>query len=100
MTSLAAAIAVTAVVTYLLRTAPLVFVRGEITNRWVLSFLHYVPYAVLTAMTVPAIFSATSHWLSGAAGFVVAVLLALRGRSLMIVALAATVTVWLIELVL
>lgn len=97
--NLAAAIAVTALVTYGLRVLPLLFVRGDITHPWVLSFLHYVPYAVLTAMTIPAIFSATSHWLSGLAGFVTAVVLALAKRSLMTVAIAAAIAVWLVELV-
>lgn len=100
MNYLVAAIVVMAVVTYALRAVPLLLVKGEIRHQWVLSFLHYVPYAVLTAMTIPAIFTATSHWLSGVAGFVVAVAFALRGRSLMEVALAGAAGVWLVELML
>ena len=45
------AIAVMAVVTYLLRAVPLVALRKRITNPWLLDCLHYVPFAVLTAMT-------------------------------------------------
>lgn len=99
MTYLGAAIVVMALVTYGLRVVPLVLVRRRITNPWMLSFLHYVPYAVLTAMTIPAILFATSMWQSGLAGLVVAITLALRGRSLMVVALAAAGAVWLTEFV-
>ncbi len=99
MTYLAASILVMALVTYALRVVPLVLVRRRITQPWVLSFLHYVPYAVLTAMTIPAILFATSMWLSGLVGLLVAIVLAVRGRSLMVVAIAAATAVWLTEFV-
>ena len=99
MTYLAASILVMALVTYALRVVPLVLVRRRITQPWVLSFLHYVPYAVLTAMTIPAILFATSMWLSGLVGLLVAIVLAVRGRSLMVVAIAAATAVWLTEVV-
>ena len=60
-------------VTYLVRMVPLVLCKKKIKNRFLLSFLYYVPIAVLSAMTVPAIFFATDHLLSAAVGFVVAV---------------------------
>lgn len=91
------AIAVMAGVTYLLRAAPLVVIRRRLTNRWLLSFLHYVPYVVLTAMTVPAIIFATSSVISGAAALLMAIVLARRGASLMLVALGAAFTVLLTE---
>lgn len=69
-------------VTYLVRMLPLVLVRGRIKNAFLLSFLHYIPYAVLTAMTVPAMLYATDSRLSAAAGTLTAILLALRGRTL------------------
>ena len=97
---LAASIAVMAGVTYALRAAPLVALRHQITNRWLRSFLHHVPVAVLTAMTVPAIFFATSSWVSGLIGLVVAVAVALQGRSLIVVAMLAASAVWVAELVL
>ena len=65
-------LAVTAGVTYLVRALPLVLVKGKIKNRFVLSFLHYIPYAVLSVMTVPAIFSATENPVGAAVGFVTA----------------------------
>ena len=97
MTSLAVAIGLMALVTYGLRAAPLLLVRRRITNPWLLSFLHYVPYAVLTAMTVPAILFATELWLSGLVGLLVAIGLALRGHALMTVAIGAAAAVWLAE---
>lgn len=94
---LAAAIAVMFAVTYLPRTLPLVLFRREITNRWVRSFLFYVPYAVLTALTIPAIFAATTSWVSAAAGLAVAVAFAWFRRPLIVVALAAAAAVWVVE---
>ena len=91
-------LAVTAGVTYLVRAIPLVLVRGKIKNRFVLSFLHYIPYAVLSVMTVPAIFYATGARLSATAGFVMAVLLSLWNRSLLTVAAAACGSVLAVQL--
>lgn len=97
--SLGAAILITALVTYLLRVLPITVFRREIRSVWIRSFLAYTPYAVLTAMTIPAVFLATSTWASAAVGFALAVVLALRGRSLITVALVAAAGVWLTELV-
>lgn len=66
---------VMAAVTYLVRMIPLVCFRKKITNRFVRSFLYYVPYAVLSVMTVPGIFFATSHIISAIAGTLVALIL-------------------------
>ena len=93
-------LAVMAGVTYLVRMLPLVLVKNKIENRFVLSFLHYIPYAVLTTMTIPAIFTATNSILSALAGFVVAVVLAIRGKSLTVVALVSCAAVFIVELLL
>ena len=90
---------VTAGTTYLVRMLPLVLMKGKITNRFLLSFLHYIPYAVLSVMTIPAIFSATGDLRTAAAGFVVAMVLAGKGRSLLTVAAAACAAVLLTELI-
>lgn len=87
-------------VTYLVRMLPLTLLRRKIENRFFKSFLYYVPYAVLAAMTVPAIFESTGGVLSAAVGFAVAVLLAYRGAALLPVALAACGAVYLTELAL
>lgn len=87
-----------AVVTYLIRAIPLVLFKKKIENRFALSFLHYMPYAVLSVMTVPAVFFATDHVLSAAAGVAVAIVLALFKRSLLLVAIGASAGVFIAEL--
>ena len=86
-----------AITTYLIRMLPLTLVQKPIRSRFLLSVLHYVPCACLTAMTIPAIFSSTSSMVSALAGFLVAVLLALRGKGLVTVAVSACVVVFLTE---
>lgn len=89
-----------AVTTYLIRVLPLTLFRKPIRSRFIRSFLHYVPYACLTAMTFPSILSSTASLLSGAAALAVAVFLAFRGKSLIIVALGSSAAVFLTELIL
>ena len=86
-------------VTYLIRMLPLVFCRKEIKNKYIKSFLYYIPYTVLTAMTFPAIFYSTGSSLSAIIGTVVAVALAYFGRGLLTVAIGATVSVFIVELI-
>lgn len=86
-----------AVTTYLIRALPLLFMKRPIQNRFLRSFLHYVPVACLTAMTFPAILYTTDHMISGAVGLGLAVLLALRKKSLITVAVAACLGVFLTE---
>ncbi len=87
-----------AVTTYLIRVLPLTLFRKPIKSRFIRSFLHYVPYACLTAMTFPAILSSTASILSGAAALIVAVALAFRGKGLVVVALGSCAAVFLTEL--
>lgn len=82
-------IAVMAGVTYLIRMLPLAFMRRKIKNRFLLSFLRYIPYAVLGAMTFPAIFSSTGTLWSALAGLAAALALAYMEKGLLTVALAA-----------
>ena len=86
-----------ALTTYLIRVLPLTIFRKPIKSRFLRSFLHYVPYACLTAMTFPAILSSTASILSGAAALIVAVLLAYRGKSLIVVSVASSAAVLLTE---
>ncbi len=85
-------------VTYLIRMLPLLFCRKEIENRYVKSFLYYIPYSVLTAMTFPAIFYSTGALLSALVGTGVAVILAYFKRGLLTVAIGATASVFVTEL--
>ncbi len=86
-----------ALTTYLIRVLPLTIFRKPIRSRFLKSFLHYVPYACLTAMTFPAILTSTDTLLSGSAALIVAVILAYRGRSLLTVSLSASAAVMLTE---
>lgn len=87
--SLVLYVAVMAVVTYLIRMIPFTAFRRRIRSRFVRSFLAYIPYAVLTAMTIPAIFYSTGDPVTAAVGTVVALILAYVNCPLIVVALAA-----------
>ena len=86
-------------VTYLIRMLPLVLIKKKIENKFSLSFLHYIPYAVLTVMTIPAIFSSTAHIISAVFGFAAALIVAWRGKSLPVVAAVACGAVLIYELI-
>ncbi len=87
--SLIAYIAVMAGVTYLIRMVPFTLFRRKITSRFVRSLLYYLPYAVLSAMTIPAIFYATGNFATALVGTVIALVLAYLKLPLIVVALAA-----------
>ena len=86
-------------VTYLVRAIPLILIKKKIENKFILSFLHYMPYAVLTVMTVPAVFYATENVISAAAGVIVALILAYFKRGLLTVAVGASGAVLIAELI-
>ncbi len=86
-------IAVMAVVTYLVRMLPMVIFRNKIKNRFIKSFLYYMPYAVLAAMTFPAVFFSTGNVVSATVGVAVALLLALFEKGLVTVAVSSCVAV-------
>ncbi len=89
-----------ALVTYLVRMLPLVFIRHKITNRYVKSFLYYIPYSVLAVMTVPDMIFSTSYLASGIIGMLVAILLSSfkKTEGLLVVAIGASLAVLLSEL--
>jgi len=93
-------IIVMAGVTYLIRMVPFTFFRKKIKSRFFRSFLYYIPYAVLTAMTIPAIFYSTGSIVTAAAGTAVALILAYFGLPLIVVALSASLAVFLTGLLL
>ena len=92
-------ILVMAGVTYLIRMTPLVLFRKKIKNRFLLSFLYYMPYAVLSVMTIPAIFYATSYTASAVVGFIAAVIFAFLEKSLVKVAAFSCIAVLITELI-
>ncbi len=84
--------------TYLIRVIPLLFVRKTIENRFIRSFLFYIPGSILAAITIPAVFYATSNHAATTAGFLSAMILAYRRRSLVTVALGACLSVLAVEM--
>ena len=96
-------IAVMAVVTYLIRMLPLAVFRKRIQSKFVLNFLYYVPYAVLSAMTIPAVFTSCGSDIGGVicslAGFAVALILALFERGLLTVAVSACAAAFLTDII-
>ena len=96
-------IAVMALVTYLIRMLPLAVFRKRIKSKFVLNFLYYVPYAVLSAMTIPAVFTSCGDSLSGIisslAGFAVALILAMFERGLLTVAVSACAAAFLTDII-
>ena len=91
MTRMLIYIAIMAAITYLIRVLPITVFRKKITSIWLQSFLYYVPYAVLAALTFPAIFTATGNVVTSVAGTIVAVVLAYFDTGLVIVAVGAVV---------
>ena len=87
-------------VTYLLRLLPMLLLRRKIKNRFIRSFLYYIPYSVLAVMTFPAILYATGNLISGIAACLVAILLAYFRRGLITVACGSAAAVLVTELIL
>ena len=87
---------VMALTTYVIRMLPMAIFRKKINDK---SFLYYVPYAVLSAMTFPAIFSSTGSEVSAVVGCVVAIVLAYMKRGLLTVAVGAAVAVFLVQMI-
>ena len=89
-----------AAVTFIIRVVPFTLIRKPIKNKFLRSFLYYVPYVTLAVMTFPAIVDSTSYALSGIIAFLVAILLAYLGKGLFFVSVSACVSVFVIERIL
>ena len=87
--------------TYLIRAIPFALMQKKVTNKYIKSFLHYIPYAVLSAMTLPAALYATgsgvNNIISGAAGLIVGGFFAYKGKGLTLVAIISCVTAFAVE---
>lgn len=88
-----------AFVTYLIRMIPFAFFRKKIESKFLKSFLYYIPYAVLSAMTIPAIFYSTGSIFTAVIGTVVAFVLSYFNLPLIVVALSATIAVFVAGLI-
>lgn len=93
-------LAVIAGITYLCRIISIILVKKKITNKFLLSFLYYIPYSVLAIMVFPKVFFSTSSIWSAVIGTVVAGVLAFRKKGLMVVAVISIASVYLAELLL
>ena len=91
-------IAVMAAVSYAIRVLPLTLIRKPIRNRFLQSFLYYVPYVTLAVMTIPAIIHATQTPISGAVALVVGAAAAWLGAGLFPVSVLCCALVFVIEL--
>lgn len=90
-------IAVSFIVVYLIRALPLTLIKKPITNKYIRSFLYYVPYVTLALMTFPAIIEVTTLPLAGGCALAVGILCAWNGKGLPFVAGACCLTVLIIE---
>ncbi len=88
-----------AAVTFAIRVLPLTLIRKEITNTFIKSFLYYVPYVTLAAMTFPAMMDATSSPFAGAIAVVFAIVLAWKVASLFTVSALACLVVFITEVI-
>ncbi len=88
-------ILVMALVTYFIRMLPFTFLQKKLNSRFLRSLLFYMPYAILSAMVIPAVFSSTGSILTAAAGLIAALILAYFEQSLIVVALGASAAAFL-----
>ena len=101
-----------AILTYIVRAVPLLVFRKKIRNKYIYSFLNYIPYAILTALIVPGILystksavspdsiASTENIITACFGALVAFVLAFLNRSLIVVAVSATTAVFVLQLIL
>jgi len=86
-----------ALITYIIRVIPMVLFRGQIKSPFIKSFLHYIPYCILTAMIVPSIFTSTTMIYSAIGGFFVALILSWFEKSLITVSMSAVIAAYIID---
>lgn len=89
------AVLLMALVTYIPRVLPFLIFRREIKSTYIKSFLQYVPYAVIGALTFPDIFSSTGNLVTAICGTIMALWLSYREKSLVVVAIGAILTVYI-----
>lgn len=85
--------------TYLIRAIPFSLITKKVTNKYVKSFLYYIPYTVLAAMTIPAALYVTGSIYSSIAGLLVALIVAIKKSNLTLVAVAAVLGSLVVEII-
>ena len=91
-------ILVMAATTFAIRVLPLTLIRKKIENRFLRSFLYYVPYVTLAVMTFPAIIESTQSEIAGIAALLIGIITAWMGVSMFKVAICCCVLVFILEL--
>lgn len=97
MESVILSIIIMILVTNLIRIVPVVLIRGEIKNRFVRSFLYYVPYVTLAVMTCPAIIEATQSPMAGMAALLLGIIAAWYGMGLFPVAIICCLVAFAVD---
>ena len=87
-----------ALITYLIRVLPLTLIKWEIKSTFLRSFLHYVPYATISAITFPAVLSCTRNQTSAIVAFIVAIIAAYKEKNMITVAFLSCLAVYITEL--
>lgn len=90
-------ILVAAFVSLLIRVLPLTLIRGKIKNRFIRSFLYYVPYVTLAVMTFPAILTAPQIPLAGILAFIAGIIAAWRKVNMVGIAVLCCTVVFFFE---
>ena len=85
------------ITTNLIRVVPMLLIKGQISNRFLRSFLYYVPYVTLAVMTFPSMIQATMSPLSGTVALIVGIIAAWRRMGLFPVAAICCGIVYLID---
>ena len=99
MNNIAYAVLVMAIVTYLIRVLPLIVMNKEIKSKFFKSFLYYIPYTVLAAMTFPAIIYSTGNVITGILGGLIGIGLAYLGKSLLQTSIITVIIVYVLNLI-
>ncbi len=92
-------IIIMAIVTFMVRVLPLTLIKNQIKNKYIRSFLYYVPYVTLAVMTFPAIIYTTQSKVSGILALVVGIVSAWFGMGLFKVSVMSCTTVFVVELI-
>lgn len=85
--------------TYLIRAIPFSLITKKVTNKYIKSFLYYIPYTVLAAMTIPAALYVTGSIYSSIAGLLVALIVAIKKSNLTLVAVSAVLGSLVVEII-
>lgn len=86
-----------AIVSFIMRVIPLIFCKDKIKSQFINSFLYYVPYAVMTSITIPAIFTCTSSIISAIVGSLLTILLCFLGQGMLVNAVVSVIAVYIVE---